>query len=98
MKQFIAAIAACTLMMAACNSTPAPKESVPTTTATTSPESAATSPAVAKITDPVCGMVKDSTWTDYTVYKGDTVWFCAAIEKKAFEAHPEKYAANLPQH
>jgi YHS domain-containing protein len=47
------------------------------------------------IIDPVCGMVKDSTWTDYTLYKGDTVWFCAAPEKVAFEANPEKYAPNI---
>lgn len=43
------------------------------------------------VIDPVCGMVRDSTWTDYTLYKGDTVWFCAAPEMRAFVANPDKY-------
>lgn len=46
--------------------------------------------------DPVCGMVRDSTWTDYTLYKSDTVWFCAAPEMKAFIANPEKYLVAKP--
>ncbi len=41
--------------------------------------------------DPVCGMVRDSTWTDFSLHQGDTVWFCAAIEKKAFDANPGRY-------
>ena len=45
--------------------------------------------------DPVCGMVRTDSWTNYSMYKGDTVWFCAAVEKKAFDAAPEKYAAKL---
>jgi len=45
--------------------------------------------------DPVCGMIKDSTWTDFTIYKGDTVWFCAESEKKAFERNPAKYESKL---
>lgn len=48
-----------------------------------------------EVIDPVCGMIKDSTWTDFTVYKGDTVWFCAESEKKAFEANPKKYELSL---
>jgi len=44
---------------------------------------------------PVCGMENDGSWTDYTVYKGDTVWFCAASEKTAFEGNPTKYEKNL---
>lgn len=51
--------------------------------------------AAGDIIDPVCGMVKDSTWTDYSLYKGDTVWFCAAPEKVAFDANPEKYSQNI---
>lgn len=50
------------------------------------------------ITDPVCGMEKDNTWTDYTIYKGDTVWFCSTPEKDAFLANPAKYEHNLPHH
>ena len=56
---------------------------------------AVTADSEKQIVDPVCGMVKTDSWTNYTIYKGDTVWFCAAIEKKAFLAHPEKYAQNI---
>lgn len=56
------------------------------------------SPGITAITDPVCGMVKDSTWTDYIFYKGDTVWFCATKEKTAFEANPLKYERNIISH
>ena len=49
----------------------------------------------ADIIDPVCGMIKDSTWIDYTVYIGDTVWFCAESEKRAFEGNPKKYESKL---
>lgn len=41
--------------------------------------------------DPICEMERDSTWTDYSVYKQDTIWFCSEGCKKAFEARPEKY-------
>lgn len=58
-------------------------------------EHKATAGAAGDIIDPVCGMVKDDTWTDYSIYKGDTVWFCAAPEKVAFDANPEKYAQNI---
>lgn len=45
-------------------------------------------------TDPICEMEKDASWTDYSVYKGDSVWFCGEGCKKAFEARPEKYVGN----
>jgi len=51
--------------------------------------------AVAGNVDPVCGMVKDSTWSDYTVYKNDTVWFCSSSEKDAFVANPQKYENKI---
>lgn len=41
--------------------------------------------------DPVCGMAKDETWTDYSVNNADTVWFCSHVCKGAYESHPEKY-------
>ena len=47
--------------------------------------------AVAAEIDPICEMEKDSSWTDYSVYKGDTVWFCGEGCKQAFDARPEKY-------
>ena len=47
--------------------------------------------AAAAEIDPICEMEKDSSWTDYSVYKGDTVWFCGEGCKQAFDARPEKY-------
>ena len=44
--------------------------------------------------DPVCEMEKDSTWTDYSVAKNDTVWFCSTGCKQAFDARPEKYLSK----
>ena len=41
--------------------------------------------------DPICEMEKDGTWTEYSIYSQDTVWFCSEGCKKAFEARPEKY-------
>jgi YHS domain-containing protein len=99
MKRIIILITALSASLAACNNattehnTNTTKDNSQAATATT------TAPVVTnEITDPVCGMVKDGSWTDYTLYKGDTVWFCAAAEKTAFEAHPEKYAGNIKKH
>jgi YHS domain-containing protein len=91
MKHIISA-AILALAFASCQSSEAPKTAVAPAEAAApaTPEAAAPVAASADI-DPVCGMVRDSTWTDYTLYKGDTVWFCAAPEKTAFLANPEKY-------
>lgn len=45
--------------------------------------------------DPVCEMAADATWTNYSVHAGDTVRFCSEGCKSAFDARPEKYAANI---
>lgn len=42
--------------------------------------------------DPVCEMVKDDSWTDYSVNGTDTTWFCSEVCKGAYEARPEKYS------
>lgn len=88
-------------VFSACNSATESKNET-TGTATTSASAPAASAPIAqtapkgkRIIDPVCGMEKDSTWTDYTMYKGDTVWFCAESEKTAFLANPAKYEAKL---
>jgi YHS domain-containing protein len=52
---------------------------------------AATDPSKA---DPVCGMEREAGWTDYTVYKNDTIKFCSEGCKMAFEARPEKYLSK----
>jgi YHS domain-containing protein len=44
--------------------------------------------------DPVCEMEKDNTWTDYSVYKSDTVSFCSTGCKQAFDARPTKYISE----
>lgn len=44
--------------------------------------------------DPVCEMPRDSSWTDYTIYNNDTLWFCSEGCKKAFMARPDKYIKN----
>lgn len=51
-------------------------------------------PAGVKI-DPVCEMPQDTSWTEYTVYKGDTVRFCSDVCKGVFLKSPAKYEAKL---
>jgi YHS domain-containing protein len=45
--------------------------------------------------DPVCEMPYDTTYKEWTVYKGDTVHFCSATCKGVFEKAPAKYMAKL---
>lgn len=44
---------------------------------------------------PICGMVRDSSWMNYTIYKNDTVWFCSTSDRADFINHPKKYASEL---
>ena len=47
---------------------------------------------MAGIIDPVCDMEYDpSTWTDSTVYNGNTLHFCSSTCKNVFEGNSEKY-------
>ena len=44
-------------------------------------------------TDPVCGMPEDGeAFTDFSVYQGDTSWFCSPHCKEQFDKDPAKYA------
>lgn len=61
-----------------------------TETPAESPKNIAAKAAAGKM-DPICEMDRDTSWTDYSVYKGDTIWFCGEGCKQAFEARPEKY-------
>jgi hypothetical protein len=45
--------------------------------------------------DPICEMEYDTSWTEYAVYKGDTVKFCSDVCKGVFMKNPDKYAAKL---
>lgn len=94
MKYTIIALGMLALSLTACDNAGTTTQ---TETKATSTEQHSNTEAIAAnaIIDPVCGMVKDDTWTDYTMYKGDTVWFCASAEKDAFEANPTKYEKNL---
>ena len=89
MKQTILLTILSAMSFAACNN--ASREANKTTDTTvqvlTQPNAVATN----KFTDPVCGMVKDSTWTDYVVGKNDTTWFCSGTDKDAYLGNPKKY-------
>jgi YHS domain-containing protein len=50
---------------------------------------------IVKPVDPVCEMTKDSSWSDFTIYKNDTVWFCSEACKRGFLARPTKYEKNI---
>ncbi len=42
--------------------------------------------------DPICDMVKEDSWTEYSVVGSDTTWFCSALCKKTFDKDPAKYS------
>jgi YHS domain-containing protein len=75
------------VIFVSCSGEPKTEESTEITT-----EESATAPLDpnAKI-DPVCQMVKDSTWTEYAVEGSDTTWFCSDVCKGAYAAHPDQY-------
>lgn len=43
--------------------------------------------------DPVCGMTVDEADAPSSEYNGETVYFCAEVCKKKFDADPASYAA-----
>ena len=88
MRYVILAIGATTLLVA-CNGEPQ-VENETSGTAETAVEMPAVDPN-AKI-DPVCDMIKDDTWTEYSVSGTDTTWFCSETCKTAYDANPAKYA------
>lgn len=90
MTKFIALAIAITAL-AACNNS---AKTIQTSTVSINTDTTKTVTNSHVKIDPVCGMTKDSTWTDYTIYKGDSVWFCSAAEKQAFIANPKKYIKN----
>lgn len=93
MKKYIIALAA-VAFMASCgseNNTESATTEEATTEAAATTEPAEVADPNAKI-DPVCQMVKDDTWTEYSVSGTDTTWFCSATCKEAFDANPAKYA------
>ncbi len=94
MKRIFAVLALSSLVFASCNNSSEKKEETAATdTAVAAPATEAT--ASHGPIDPVCEMDRDTSWTEYTVYNNDTVWFCSDNCKNAFTAHPEKYADKL---
>jgi YHS domain-containing protein len=91
MKRF-ALILFASLAMAACGNAPEGNTTIeaPAAETTATETTAATGPM-----DPVCEMVKDNTWTEYTVHNNDTVWFCSETCKTAFNGNLDKYASKL---
>ncbi|MFY0252595.1 YHS domain-containing protein [Chitinophaga sp. 30R24] len=66
--------------------------------ADTSAEKAATAATTVvngMLPDPVCEMPYDTSYNEWTVYKGDTLHFCSPTCKSVFEKAPEKYMAKL---
>lgn len=94
MKQYLWGVIVAVACLAACNTNAINHPDATATIALPGNETVA-KPAAGIKTDPVCGMVKDSTWTDYTLMKADTVWFCSNTDKLAFLANTKKYEANL---
>ncbi|GAA0526959.1 YHS domain-containing protein [Chitinophaga japonensis] len=64
---------------------------------TTAEQGAITAIASSLPGDPVCEMPYDTSYQEWSVYKGDTVYFCSPTCKGVFDKNPEKYAANLKQ-
>jgi YHS domain-containing protein len=91
MNQIVIALAVGGILIAGCTENNKPKSAQEPVVEAPSKTMVSSTKSPAEITDPVCGMIKDSTWTDYTVYNNDTVWFCASSEKEAFVANPKKY-------
>lgn len=91
MKYTFLAVAAC-MFFAACNSEATSETTNETEAATEmeAPMETAAADPNAKI-DPVCEMVKDDTWTEYSVNGTDTTWFCSETCKSAYEGNPAKY-------
>ncbi len=97
MKKYIIAIASVAFMASCGGENNAESASTEETTteavATETTEPTEVADPNAKV-DPVCDMVKDDTWTEYSVNGTDTVWFCSSTCKEAYDANPAKYAKN----
>ncbi len=93
MKHVAIAVIA-TFLFASCGNSPEGTTTIEVPKEESKTEETAKPVAGAKI-DPVCEMEYDTSWTDNTVYKNDTVWFCSETCKTAFNGNPEKYAAKL---
>ncbi len=90
MKKFSFMIIAASFLFAACGESVKNNADTTDTTATTQ-EAPAAENKVAAAKDPVCGMDKDSTWTEFSVAGTDTTWFCSPHCKETFDKNPGKY-------
>ena len=90
MKSILITVFAAVFFMACNSETPAESTETTVETPAETPVETVTVDPNAKI-DPVCQMVKDSTWTEYSVTGTDTTWFCSETCKTAYEGNPAKY-------
>lgn len=90
MKKYIIAIAT-VAFMASCGGENNAETANAEETTTEATETTEVADPNAKV-DPVCDMVKDGTWTEYSVNGTDTIWFCSGTCKEAYDANPAKYA------
>lgn len=83
-------LAGAMLLFAACGEKANPEDKTKTeVTSSTTTEQPVSQTGMLK--DPVCGMEKDSTWTEHIVNGTDTSWFCSPHCKETFAKNPEKY-------
>ncbi|WP_298736192.1 YHS domain-containing protein [uncultured Chitinophaga sp.] len=73
----------------------APSGQQSTATEDTTATATATVAVNGKPGDPVCEMPYDTSYQEFSIYKGDTVHFCSVTCKGVFDKNPEKYAAKL---
>ena len=87
----LALIAFVALSFVACNVSVKTGEDTDAKNQTAVTEQPATEGVMAKKTDPVCGMEKGDTWTEFSVANKDTTWFCSPHCKESFDKDPAKY-------
>lgn len=46
-----------------------------------------------KTHDPVCKMVREESWTLYSVYQNDTIKFCSELCKEKFDKDPASFVS-----
>lgn len=89
MKKLITALSLVTVL-ASCSNEQAPADNADANTDNTT----ATTDNANEVKDPICGMVYDGTWTEYTVEDTDTTWFCSETCKAAYLAKLDAQKAD----
>lgn len=90
MKKLIAALSLVTVL-ASCGNEQAPADNG---TDTNNDNTTATTDNANEVKDPICGMVYDGTWTEYSVAGTDTTWYCSETCKTAYLAKLDAQKAD----